>query len=295
MTKMRTRHMYGVEVEAASQTIQWVESAVPLSATIAVGTYWACSGAIAGYPSLYDAIAAAMTAESLASGDSNTYVIEVATPTLSTAQIMAGVRIRETGGAAWSLTRLCAINGLGVLGISPSGSAQLASSGGIVTSEWTSWGAWVPPLDAEEWRRMPERNVALSTDETERTDAYAVYGGERWIRSWVWRRLVAGHVIASRAAEADYATSAALATGDTLNAYSDLWRWASRGGKVITTWWDDAAGIDITIPLDAYEIGRYAEVEQARRLAAVVRLIEPRGEYYDIEARLSRVQGGYAQ
>lgn len=295
MTKLATRHLYGVEVDAGTRTIEWRESAVDLSATIAEGTYYAFTGTLSGYTALYTAIAAAMTAESLASGDANTYVIEAATPTLSTEQPMAGVRIRETGGASWELKRLCAINALGVLGVASSGASYLASSSGIVTGEWTAWGAWVPPTLGEEWRRNPRRQIAWSTEDTEREDFYAVYGGERWERRFVWRDILAGHVRAARALLPDYAESAGLDEGDVYNAYEDLWSWGSRGGAVITCWFDDAASIDLTIPASAYEIGRLGDLEAARRLDAGARLVRPNGEYYDVELVLSRLTGGYAQ
>lgn len=295
MTLLATRHLWGVEVTADDQALEWREGATDLSVDIPTGTYWCYRTALSGYPSLYDEIAAQMTAESLASGSGYTYVVEVATPTSSAAQVGAGVRIRETGGNAWSLKRLCEFNGLGVLGVAPSGGAYLASASGSVVGEWTARGVWTPPVAAEDWRSAPERIIAWSTERTNRADFYAVDSGTARRRTLIWREVLAAHVRTARAQLDDYASAAGLALGDTYNAFEELWTWASSGGVILTGWYANPASIVETLPVDAYEIARLGNLDHARSLNACARMIRAAGEWYDVELDLLVISGGYDQ
>lgn len=83
-----------IVIEEGAQ-IGWTETAGALTADIPAGTYWGTATVnVTGYPSLYDAIVAAMNGVSALSGNAVTYTVEARTPRWSIAQPWGGLALK---------------------------------------------------------------------------------------------------------------------------------------------------------------------------------------------------------
>lgn len=294
---MRLKFLHPITITAANKTIRWLEDAFVLTTSIAEGTYWAYTGTLlTGYPRLWDAIAAAMTAESGSGGLGNTYSVSAATPTESAEQVGAGLAITsDLSSTTWEWDASGTINTDGLCGwLKTSSPSYTLDNAGVVTSPLTYGGAWIPPWHASEWRREPVELVAFSTRYTDRADAYVISSGSRSRRVLVIEDLAAAHVLESRGLLAPYADAAGLGEGDVANAFETLWRAMLSLESIVCVFYDTDGDVDGTIPADAYEIQRLAE-PLTGEWGDAARLTRRAGEWYTCAWKVWRVSGGMAQ
>ena len=291
MAEPQIKIVYSVDIDG-TETLEWQEGATVLSTTLTAGRYWAHNDTtLTDYPSLYDAVADAMTAESLASGSGYTYALSAITPTSSTQQENRGIRIRETGGNAWTWRPSAGtINALRVLGWPQSG-ANVASTSGNVDSIYTYAGAWWGVEPATRWVSYPARIVTRSTEIVERSDAYWLSRGTRRLRDLEWVFIEAAHVLTVRAEQAPYYTNGQLASSDSGNAFERLWDQASKGHEIIMVWYADPTSLDLDVTGWPYEVARMSDLDQQRSFTECVDVMRTGGELYKITLNTSRISG----
>ena len=275
-----------------TETIKWVESGTPLSATLTPGPYYGHNDSAldATYPSLFIAISDAMTAESLSSGDSITYYFSNATPTASSAMTNFGVKI--VGDAAWTWDSSGTINADGWLGFTTSDGTIVANGSFEVYSTRTYSTAWIGPEPPSMWGSHPERIVDPSTEYVERDDAYWFDRGSRSIRELVFQYIPSAHIYKARAKRAEYASTGQVAQYDTFNALERVWESACVGGTLILVWYDQRTDIELDIDNSGYyEIVRLFDKKNMQDFSTMISLRRTAGELYDVSFKTVRMNG----
>lgn len=274
------RWLYPIEITAENNGIVWDDNGFPLTTTITPGTYYAHDDVTINstYPSLYATIRAAMVAESLANGDASTYTMAAATPTLSSSQTNAGLKIISTAPMVWFASGT--INKTGALGYIYNGADSAEAS--EVTSPYTCKGAWTPPEYASDKRAAPKRVLSYSSLYTEREDTYALNRGARTGRAFRYEFIGAAHVFNTRANDAAYAAAGGLAQYDVHNALEDLWGSMALLNDIIVVQRQASQALTLLVAGQGYEVVRLETVEAASELMSLLELVASGGEFYNV-------------
>jgi hypothetical protein len=290
-------------VVPTSCSIAWTETAGDQVASVPAGTYWAYAGAtLPGYPSLLNALAAAMSAASAFAGDVVTYSSRALTPIHSPEQTWAGIALVGSSADFLSLDLDNTHELLRkVLGFDAALTATISTVVGTtsarreVQGRFTRWGAWLSPAPASSRMRSPRRLIEWATEYTERDDAYAVDHGDRSTREWVYEWILGGHVFSALALDIQYADAAGLAVGDVYNAFEDVWRALAQLDEVVVIHHNEGDAVDLAVITHAYDVVRLANRDQARDFRRVAELLRTAGEYYKLTVECAiRVSGdGY--
>lgn len=278
------RWLYKVTITASNNTIEWREDTgggmTLLTTTIAAGDYYCHNDSTLNstHPSLYIALKAAMEAESTASSTGQSYTFEAVTPTSSTEQTLGGLRI--TSSDAWELAQFSTINYTGALGHIRDTGYVVADGSDRVDSPYTNKGVWMPPDWATDKRSRDVRTLAASTEYTEHDDHEQVSRGTRTVRVFVYEHITAAHVFNTRANDAAYASTGALAQYDVHNALEDLWVSWGNGDDIIVV--HDVNPNTLDVDGEGYEIVRHTSMDAASDLYNVIDKMIDGGEYYRV-------------
>lgn len=262
--------------------------------TIPAGTYAAyySSSDFSVASSLYYAIRTA-----LAAAGANNYAFSAATPSLSTEQTNAGLRINSvTSGtfrvdfndASFTMDNRWFGFGTAETNTTSDGSDNVDSKY-TVLSTWTSW--TLTDGTASEKISHLEREINESSDRT--ADAYQVEWNEDRIRNMVYEFVPAAHVYENRQDALDataYYDTAKLDATDNHNAFEQIWDAGSRLGDIIVQY-DSVTDLD---PINnSYSIVRFNDAGQRKSMRDCARITTRGGEFYTIDVELLVTAGNY--
>lgn len=274
------RWLYPIEITADNNGIHFDDNGFDLNTTIAAGTYYAHDDVTINstYPSLYANIKAAMVAASLDSGDSSTFTVAAATPTVSTGLLNGGIAISTNAGRTLVWYADGTINKTGCMGYIYNGADSAEDE--TVTSPYSLFGCWQPPEYATDLRGIPQTIIDYSTEYTERTDFYALQRGSRVMRTALYDYIPSAHVYASRANDADYAAAGGLGVGDVFNAFESLWNQWRLGEDIIVVHRNATQSLNLLVTNQGYEVVRCASIEAARDMGSIADMQLTAGEWY---------------
>lgn len=288
MTQAAFKLLYPVTLDG-TETVKWTDLDGAHEEVLTAGTYWCHNDpSFTDYPSLFDHILSVMNAAAHASYTFEMYAV---TPTLSSGQVNAGVRIVTTNTSlSWTWDTTGTINQQEVLG-HRFNSGSVASASGAVDSKLTYYGSWVAPEPPDLYGSTPTRTVTPSTEHVERDDAYFFDQGTRRLRNMRFDFVYAAHVYAYRGLlEAQYATAAGLSVYDSNNALEFAWQELSKGTTAVVVFYGTRDDLDLSIDGNGYyEFARLVEQDQMRDFGNMLRMVRAAAELYEVSFSLARV------
>lgn len=287
MSRQPDRILFPIEiVTGVNDVFVGTDDGYQTVVTLPAGTYYTYDSdpEIAGYPSLYRAIAGPL-------GVNEDIEWYAATPSLSTDQLNGGAVMRSEASFSIDFNHASFSMDPRWFGFPAGQSAQVTSDGNDeLLSPLTILGVWDSQEHAIRWSSTPTRRVDAATEDVDRDDVYEVDWGSSRIRMMVWRYIAAAHVHAARAELADYASVGQLSVGDTHNAFEHVWG-VGLGDLILV---HQGAGVLDVEPAD-YEIVRMGDAAQRGDLGRVARGMSLGGEYYEVSLTLVRRGGRYSQ
>ncbi len=302
MAYSRDLWLPGIEITAANNgfTIGELTSTSPviytlITGTVAAGTYYLhddASMTAAGYPSLYAAIGAALTAAGSA-----------ATWAWSTEAAKKSPKLPYGGLVLTSDTSYRLYFGAGEFTmdaswfgfLSAENTSQPSTTVGsteVIISPYTVNGRWISHslLDGVATDKQPDRyrNVKFSSPRI--SDATTVTWDTGTHRRMLYEYVPAAHIYPARANEYEYAHHGELGHYDANNGWLGVWESLARLDDVLLV---HNACEDLQVDSHDYEVVRMREERQAERLSAVAKRMGIGGDYYEIDVDLYVVSGSY--
>jgi hypothetical protein len=283
------RWCFPFEVATGENVLIFTEGGTDYTLTLNAGTYY-WFDEIAGIPSggtAYQGIFKQIRDQLGLAGVSNTYSFALETPTVSTAQTGATVKlVRDSGTAdfAWKFSSASFSFDPRILGFDEDESTDKSNSGTDLVGERQAWGMWMTPevlvqRKASTKRADYRRELRISSDDV--WNAYQLEWRSRKHRRVEYPWVSSAHVYADRAEDAAYASTGRVTTDDDHNAFYDLWSAASRLNDIIVIWDDGNTTMN---PLSAtnYELVRFGTSEQRSNFRSCLSDKRRNGEFYDI-------------
>ena len=279
------------------------ENGADYTITVPPGTYWTYTAAssgfqLPGYPSLYITISGLMTA---AVGGGNSYFFQAANPSgTALTDYRSMILTRNVGSNDFSLRFSQSGFTLDkrLFGVGPNHAADISNSGASTPATGQVWGQWVSPRPASDKRSFVQKKVVLSTEDTARSDLYAMKWEERRRRMFIYHRVPAAWVHQKRAEQADYAEVAGISTSDTRMAFEHLWAELSAFNDIIVVHnqGDDSDVINnFENVRDNHEIVRLLNVDEALDFENIAEMETMGGEFYQLAIPVVRLGGDYDQ
>ena len=287
-----------------NDTIILDEAGSDYTVTIPEGTYWAYQAAgggfeLPGYPSLYLEISEQLTA---AVGGGNAYSFLAANPSGTSLTDNRSIILTRSAFSTNDFSLRFSQPGFTLdkrlFGVSADYAVDLANSGDETPAQGQTFGQWVSPRAASMKVSFPYRKVVLSTEDTARSDLYAMRWTARRRRVFVYRHIPAAWVHQSRAEQLDYAEVVGISQNDTRMAFEHTWEALSTFQDVIVIHdqGDDSDNINNFEDVRAnHEIVRLLHSEAASDFENVLTLENMGGEFYQIEVPVIRIGGDYEQ
>jgi len=284
---------------AGANVLRLREGATTYTITITPGTYWLYAGSaspVTGYPSLYHAITAGLTAAA-----PGTYALTCTEVPGEGTGLRRALRLARSTSAAlgWSLRFEDALWTLPpeLLGYPPDQDAAVeAGSRLALTSPRGVPGVWLAPSTARSKTSYPRRRVATSTDEVQRDDAYALSWQTSRARLMRYDLIPAVYIHSARSEEESYRT-ASLVVEDPSLAFEEVWQSLSRLRDVIII--HDVGGgedgLDAAAHPSRVEVVRLATNEGRSELERLLTTRYQYGEQYALDVPLVQRGGGYTQ
>jgi hypothetical protein len=284
---MMDRWILPIKIKAGLNVVRVQRGADPVvSITIPPGTYYQGTGLPSGLASFMTAFNAAALA---AIGDAS--VATAQTPAGQTSSILSNSSVRYVdGGAGWSFKFSDPLFTLDprILGF-PKGTATDTGTSPLPTiSMLGSWQSFTQ-IDgvATSKSRLPERELYTSTSKTYASTRQHSVRDARSIRRMIYEYVPGLHVYESgvRAASGDYVETSGLSSGDSANAFEQVWRAGSNLDDIIIVHGEGSASWE-DISSKPHEIVRFASMEQRSSFEECIELMLAGGEFYRISVDL---------
>lgn len=264
-----------------------------ITTTIAAGTYYLHNDTtLTDYPSFYDAVATALNASA-----NGVFSFSTRTPTQSTGQTLAGLRIKnslydfEIDFGHSSFEHDARWYGWRIDKGSLSASNVISSTSTALDSDYTVLGRWYSAGYVDNISSRKQRDYIAITEYS--TSNPATAASVRWdlgkTRSFLYEFVPGPHVYGYKAEDASAASIANLATDDALNGFDLVWGALNYGRSVIVVY--NASSPTLGVSTLDYEVVKLAE--KADTLRKIAKWSVAAADLYTLEFSVRTLSGNY--